>query len=104
MLFISGPSRPQHVEFIVQADHRSKMIENKKIHILLRFCQRPENTFEHEINGDTNFDTKGLENRLQELEISCKIMTIQTTILLKSARILDRVLEISEDLRGVLVV
>ena len=40
---------------------------------------------------------KGLEGRLEELEIR-RIETIQTTALLKSAKILRRVLETREDL------
>ena len=37
--------------------------------------------------------TKNLEKRLEELEIRGRIETIQTTALLRSARILRRVLE-----------
>ena len=36
---------------------------------------------------------KGLERRLEELEVQERIETIQTTVLLRSARILRRVLE-----------
>ena len=36
---------------------------------------------------------KGLEKRLEELEIRGRIETIQTTAVLRSARILRRVLE-----------
>ena len=38
-------------------------------------------------------NTKGLEKRLQELEIKCRIETIQTTALLRSSRKLRKVLE-----------
>ena len=41
---------------------------------------------------------KGLERELKELEIRGRIKTIQTTALLRSARILGRVLEICENL------
>ena len=42
--------------------------------------------------------TKGLLNGLEDLEVADRVETIQTTALLKTARILRRVLEIWGDL------
>ena len=41
---------------------------------------------------------KGLLRELEELEIGGRIETIQTTVLLRSARILRKVLETCEDM------
>ena len=42
--------------------------------------------------------TKGLLKRLEDLEVGGRMETIQTTVSLKTARILRRVLEAWEDL------
>ena len=48
--------------------------------------------------GKLGMVPKGLERRLEELEIGGQIKTIQITALLRSARILRRVLETWEGL------
>ena len=50
---------------------------------------------EHEGDSDTNCGTapNGLERERDEMEISGRIETIQTTALFRSARILRKVLE-----------
>ena len=54
---------------------------------------------EHKDNGDTNCDwSKGLVKGPEELEIRGQIEIIQATVLLRSARILGRVLETWGDL------
>ena len=53
-------------------------------------------TMEHESDNYTNCDcmvTKGLLKDLEDLEVGGRVETIQTTALLKTARILRRVLE-----------
>ena len=57
-------------------------------------------TMDHEGNNNTNCDRrfKGLLKGLEDLEVVSRVETIQTTALLKTARILRRVLETCGDL------
>ena len=50
--------------------------------------------------GDFGTVTEGLLKGLEDLEVSRRVVTIQTTVFLKTARILRRVLETLGDLRS----
>ena len=87
-----------HLEdLVVLADHRvkkkSKEKKNKQIARLYLRAEKVEKG-----DGDTNLIIgivlENLENKLDELEIRGKIETIQTTALLKSPRLIRKVLEI----------
>ena len=82
------------MEFTVSADHRVKMKGCEKIKIQ-RPCQRTEKAVEHEGQGNTNSSrcARNCPQELEELEISGRIGTIQTTAFLRSTRILRRVLD-----------
>ena len=68
------------------------------------FFLRAEQTVDHEGDSGTNSSwcpwngTKGSERILVDLEIQLRILTIQSTALLKSARIVRRVQETRGDL------
>ena len=65
----------------------------------LRFCLRAEKAVEHEGDSDKNDSwcpwncLRDLKKRLDALEIRGRVVTIQTTVLLKLARIFRSVLE-----------
>ena len=71
---------------------------------ILKLCQRTKKTVEHEDDSHSNCSgchqnsLQKLEKELEELEIKGKMETIQSTALLRLARILRRVLEIKGDL------
>ena len=67
--------------------------ESKKDRQILESWQRSENVVEHKCDGVLGIDCKALRKRLGELEIRGRIETIQTTVLLRSASILRKVLE-----------
>ncbi len=83
------------MDFAVPVDHRIKVNEIKKFGKIPGLCQRSGKFGKLEKDSDTNHNqnSKDLENRLKELKIRGRIETIQTTTLLKSARIIRRVLE-----------
>ena len=84
------------MDFDVTADHRVKLKEGEKRNKYLGFARGLKKTMEHESDGDPNYNgalsavNKGL---VQGLEIREQVETIQITVLLRSARILRRVLE-----------
>ena len=87
------------VDFAVTADYRVKIKESEKRDKYLDLARVPRKLWNVWIVVililiDT-FGTipKGLERVLIELEIGSRIETIQTTALLRSARILRRVLD-----------
>ena len=92
------------VDFDVSADHKVKIKENGKKWQIFRSCQGTKKAMEHEDGGDIycNWYTwnipKGLVRGVEELEFGGQAEIIQTTALLRSARILRRVLETWEDL------
>ena len=92
------------MDFSVQVDHRVKIKESKKIDKyldLVRELRKLKNikvTVILIIVGAPGMVSKGLEKALEEKEISGKIETIQTAVLLRSVRILRRVLEPGGDL------
>ena len=87
------------MEFAVPIDHKMKIKESEKIDKHLDLARELKKV-EREGDGDTscicctwNRSEKGME----QLEINGRIEIIQTTTLLKSAKILKRVLETWED-------
>ena len=92
------------VDFVVPADHRVKLKEREKkdkYFDLARELKKEWNmkvTIIPTVIGALDTVTTGLVQGLEDLEIIGRAKTIQTTALLKSARILRRVLEIWGDL------
>ena len=85
---------------VVPADHKGKIKESGKIDKYLDLARELKNLWNMKVTviqitiRTLGTVSKGLEKRLGKLESKGKIETIQTTILLKSARLLMRVLEI----------
>ena len=92
------------VDFAVPADHRIKLKEcekRDKYHDLARELKKIWNmkvTIIPIVIGAFGTVTKGLLKGLEDLEVGYRVETIQTTALLKTVRILRRVLETWEDL------
>ena len=93
------------VDFAVPADHRIKLKEYEKRDKYLALARELKKTMEYEGDNYTNCDwcflarvTKGLLKGLEDLKVGGRVETIQTTALLKMARILRRVLETWGDL------
>ena len=92
------------VDFTVLADHRVKLKENEKrdkYHTLTWELKKLWNlkvTVMPIVIGALSIITKRLEQGLEDFEITGWFETVQTTALLRSARILRRVLETSGDL------
>ena len=92
------------MDFAVSADHRVKLKESEKKDKYLdlaRELKKPWNMnlmFLPIVIGDLGRVTKRLVQELEELEISGRVETIQTTSLLKSASILRGILETWVDL------
>ena len=87
-------------DFAVSADHTGKMKERNKNRQILGSCQRAEKklwnikmTVTPMILGILGTVPKGLEKRLVELEIRERMKMMEMRALLRSARILRRVLE-----------
>ena len=93
------------VDFAVPADHRIKLKECEKRDKYLDLARELKKTMEHEgtiiphVICTFGTVTKGLLKGLEDLEVGDRGETIQTTALLKTARILRGVL----DLRGLAV-
>ena len=87
------------VDFAVPADHRVKLKESEKTDMYLNLARELKNygnlkvTMIPIVIGALGTVTKGLIQGLKDLEIRGRVETIQTTALLRSARILKRVLE-----------
>ena len=92
------------VDFAVPADRRIKLKECEKRDKYLDLARELKKTMEHEgdnytiVIGAFGTVTKGLLKGLEDLEVGGWVETIQTTTLLKTARILWRVLETWGDL------
>ena len=88
------------MDIVVSANHRVKLKENVKKDKYLKLTREQKKlwnmkvTFITIIIGASSTDNEGLLKGLQDLEIRRRVETIQTTALLRSARILRRVLEI----------
>ena len=86
------------VDFAVLADHRIIMKESEKKDKYLDLARELKNlnmkvTIVPIVIGALGTVTKGLLKGLEELEIGGRVETIQTTALLRTSRILRRVLE-----------
>ena len=87
------------MDFVVPVDHRVKTKESKttdKYLNLARDLKKLLNinmTIISIVVGALGTVPRGLEKRLEKLEIRGRIETLQTTVLLRLARILRRVLE-----------
>ena len=92
------------VDFAVPTDHRINLKESEKKDKyvdLARDLKKPWNmkiTIVPIVIGALGTVTKGLLKGLEDLEIGEQVETIQTTALLRTARILRRVLETWGDL------
>ena len=87
------------VNFVVPSDHKVKIKERKKISKYLNLIRELKKLWNMRVTviplviGALGTVPKGLERGLVELEIRERIETIETTALLRSARILRRVQE-----------
>ena len=91
------------VDFAVPADHRIKLKESEKDKYLdlareLKKLWNMKVTIIPVVIGAFSTITKGLLKRLEDLEVGGRVETMQTTALLRTARILGRVLETWGDL------
>ena len=86
------------VDFAVPADHRVKLKESEKNDKYLDLARVLKKLWNMKVmiipivTGVLGTDTKWLLTGLEDLEIRGQVMTIQTTALLRLARILKRVL------------
>ena len=87
------------VDFAVPADHRIKLKECEKRDKYLDLARELKKLWNMKVTiipiviGAFGTVTKGLLKDLEDLEVGDRVETIQTTALLKTARILRRVLE-----------
>ena len=92
------------MEFVVPADHRIKLkelVKKDKYIDLARELKKLWNIkvmIVQNVIGDFGTVTEGLLKGQKDLEVGRGVETIHTTVLLKTARILRRVLETWEDL------
>ena len=92
------------VDFAVPADHRINLKESEKKDKYLDLARELKNLWNTKVTivpiviGALGTITKGLLKGLEDLEIGGRVETIQTTALLRTARILRRVLDIWGDL------
>ena len=92
------------INFAVPADHRIKLKECEKKDKYLDFARELKKNYGtwkwrlYKLFGAFGTVTKGLLKDLEDLEVRGQLETIQTTALLKTARILRWVLEIWGDL------
>ena len=91
------------VDFAVPADHRIKLKECKKKDKYLDLARELKKLWNMQVTimpiviGAFGTVTKGLIKGLEDLEVGGRVETIQTTALLRTARILRRVLETGGD-------
>ena len=87
------------VDFAVPADHRIKLKECEKKDKYLDFAKELKKLWNMQVTiipiviGAFGTVTKGLLKGLEDLEVGRRVETVQTTALLRTARILRRVLE-----------
>ena len=87
------------MEVAVLADHRIKLKESEKKDKYLDLARDLKKLWNMKVTiipivvGAFGTITKGLLNGLEDLEIRGRVETIQTTALLRTARILRKVLE-----------
>ena len=94
----------QTVDFTVPADHKIKLKENEKKGKCLDLARELKNLWNVKVTiipiviGALGTVTKGLFKRLEDLEVGGWEETIQTTKLLRTARIMRMILETWGDL------
>ena len=87
------------MDFVFPADHRVKIKKSKKIDKYFELARELKPLWKTRekvipsVIGALGTVSKGLKNELEDLKIRGRIETIQTTALLRSARIMRRVLE-----------
>ena len=87
------------VDFAVPADYRIKLKESEKKDKYLEIARELEKLWNMKVKivpiviGALGTITKGLLKGLEDLQVGERVETIQTTALLRTARILRRVLE-----------
>ena len=92
------------VDFAVLAHHRTKLKESEKKDKYLDLARELKKLWNMKVTivpiviGAFGTITKGLLKGLEDLEVGGRVETIQTTALLRRAKILRRVLEIWGDL------
>ena len=92
------------VDFAVSANHKINLKENEKKDKYLDFARELKKLGNMKVTilpiviGAFGTITKGLLKGLEDLEIGGRVETIQTTALLRTARILRRILETWGDL------
>ena len=92
------------VDFAVPVDHRINLKESEKKDKYLDLARELKKLWNMKVTivsiviGALGTITKGLLKGLEDLEVGGRIETIQTTALLRTARILRRVLETWGDL------
>ena len=92
------------VNFAVPADHRIKLKEYEKKDKYLDLARELKKMWNMKVTiipiviGAFGTVTKGLLEELEDLEVGSRVETIQTTALLRTTRILRRVLETWGDL------
>ena len=92
------------VDFAVPADHRINLKESEKKDKYLDLARELKKLWNMKVTivpiviGALGTITKGLLKGLEDLEIGGRVETIQTSALLRTARILGRVLETWGDL------
>ena len=92
------------VEFDVPADHKRNLKESEKKDKYLDLARELKKLWNMKVTivpiviGAFGTITKGLLKVLEDLEVGGRVETIQTTALLRTARILRRVLETWGDL------
>ena len=94
----------QNFDFAVPADHRINLKECEKKDKYLYLARELKKLWNMKVTiapiviGALGTITKGLLKDLEDLEVGGRVETIQTTSLLRTARILRRFLETLEDL------
>ena len=92
------------VDFAAPVDHWIKLKENEKKYKYLDFARELKKIWNVKVTiipiviGAFGTVTKGLLKRLEDLEVGGRVETIQMTALLRTARIVRRVLETWGDL------
>ena len=92
------------MNFAVPTDHRVKLKGSEKSYMYLDFAWELKKLWNMKVtllpivNGSLGRVTKGLVQGLEDLDKKGQVKNIQTTALLRSARILRRVLETWTDL------
>ena len=98
-LIIINKKKENLVDFAVSAEHRIKLKEWEKKDKFLDLARELKNLWNMKVTnipiviGAFGTVTKGLLKELVDLEFGGRVETIQTTTLLRKARILRRVLE-----------